>query len=194
MKRMIGIVLTALIVLGCLTSVALAMGNPQYKLDDKTVNVGETFTVDVAISDNPGIISLRYKVVYDETALQLLKVEDKSLLKGFTTPFPTISSPYTLRWADSLATVNNAKNGTVVTLTFKALKEVSATEIRIEHGEARTCTGQKVSFVNGTADVAIKAASAETYHRGDIDRDGDVDVDDVLALLWYVLFPDDYPI
>lgn len=32
------------------------------------------------------------------------------------------------------------------------------------------------------------------FHRGDIDRDGDVDVDDVLALLWYVLFPGDYPI
>ena len=29
---------------------------------------------------------------------------------------------------------------------------------------------------------------------GDMDMDGKVDVDDVLALLWHVLFPDDYPI
>ena len=29
---------------------------------------------------------------------------------------------------------------------------------------------------------------------GDMDGDGQVTVDDVLALLWYVLFPDDYPI
>ena len=30
--------------------------------------------------------------------------------------------------------------------------------------------------------------------KGDVDLDGDVDVDDVLALLWHVLFPTDYPI
>ena len=29
---------------------------------------------------------------------------------------------------------------------------------------------------------------------GDVDLDGNVDVDDVLALLWHVLFPNDYPI
>jgi hypothetical protein len=32
------------------------------------------------------------------------------------------------------------------------------------------------------------------YLPGDVDLDGDVDVDDVLSLLWYVLFPEDYPI
>ena len=34
----------------------------------------------------------------------------------------------------------------------------------------------------------------ETAIAGDIDGNENVDVDDVLSLLWYVLFPDDYPI
>lgn len=194
MKRFVCIILSALLIMSCLSDVGLAAGNPQYKIEDKSVKVGETFTLDVAIANNPGIISLRYKVSYDETALELVGVEDNGLLKGFTTPSPTVSSPYTLRWADSLATVNNTKNGAVVTLKFKALKEIASTTVSIEHSEARNCNGQKVSFVNENAEVTIKTASQETYHRGDIDRDGDVDVDDVLALLWYVLFPDDYPI
>ena len=33
-----------------------------------------------------------------------------------------------------------------------------------------------------------------TYAPGDFDKDGDVDVDDVLTLLWHVLFPEDYPL
>ena len=33
-----------------------------------------------------------------------------------------------------------------------------------------------------------------SYAPGDHDKDGDVDVDDVLTLLWHVLFPDTYPL
>ena len=40
----------------------------------------------------------------------------------------------------------------------------------------------------------VCGAADDNYLPGDMDLDGDVDVDDVLSLLWYVLFPDDYPI
>lgn len=67
-----------------------------------------------------------------------------------------------------------------------------------------TCADCGDSYVDSETDptghiyengVCTACGEAEaTYSRGDIDRDGDVDVDDVLALLWHVLFPEDYPL
>ena len=48
------------------------------------------------------------------------------------------------------------------------------------------------SFENGSC--ILCGAQDMTRIPGDIDENGTVDVDDVLALLWYVLFPEDYPI
>ena len=48
------------------------------------------------------------------------------------------------------------------------------------------------SFENGSC--ILCGAQDTTRVPGDIDGSGTVDVDDVLALLWYVLFPEDYPI
>ena len=48
------------------------------------------------------------------------------------------------------------------------------------------------SFENGSC--ILCGAQDTTRVPGDIDGNGTVDVDDVLALLWYVLFPEDYPI
>ncbi len=48
------------------------------------------------------------------------------------------------------------------------------------------------SYEDGTCSHC--GESEVKYLRGDVDLDGDVDVDDVLALLWHVLFPDEYPI
>lgn len=156
-KKLISFLLALIILVSCIPfQVASAADTPHYTVTDKTVEVGDVFTVDVAIADNPGIISLRFKVVYDVEALELQSVSNSGILNGFTTPAPTITSPYTLRWADSLATTDNTVQGTVATLTFKALQVTSATSVTIEHGEARNSTGKKITFANATANVVVK--------------------------------------
>ncbi len=157
-KRFLSIFLIVMLFISCIPFQGVAaVGTSKYELAGKTVQEGDIFTMDVAIAENPGIISLRFKVVYDEAVLELQSVANSGVLNGFTTPSPTISSPYTLRWADSLATTDNTSNGAVVTLTFKALQTTSATSVTIEHGEARNSLGTKVTFENAQANVKVNA-------------------------------------
>lgn len=129
--------------------------DPAYTISGVTGAAGSTVEVYVSIVNNPGIISLRNSVSYDTSALELIQVEDTGLLNGYTTPSATIASPYTLRWADSLATADNTAQGVVVTLTFKALKAASTCSVSIEHGEARNANGTKVTFAGASATVNV---------------------------------------
>ena len=162
-KKFLCLLLIGMLLINCLPlQGAMAINTPQYTMKSKTVPAGDVFTMDIAITNNPGIISLRFKVVYDTEVLELQSVANSGILNGFTTPAPTITSPYTLRWADSLATTDNTAQGTVVTLTFKALRETDATSITIEHGEARKATGTKVTFANTTANVTVGCSHSNT--------------------------------
>ena len=160
-KILFGLLLVAALLIGLLPVLASAAGTPCYTVQGAAVSVGDTFTVPVAIGNNPGIISMRFAIHYDAAVLELVKVENAGLFAGYTTPAPTISSPYTLRWSDALASANNTAQGTVATLTFKALQHTSATVVSIVHTEARNVAGAKVTFANGTASVAV--ACKHTY-------------------------------
>lgn len=143
---------------------ASAIEGAGYVTDSEAVEIGDTFTVDIAVKNNPGIISLRLNIIYDENALSLKSVSDKGLFKGFTTPAPAVSSPYTLRWADSLATKNNTSDGTFVTLTFKALK-TGVTTVTVEHKEARSCQGRKIDFSDRVTKITVKEATCSHKYK-----------------------------
>lgn len=155
----------------------------KYKISGATATAGSTVEVYVSIENNPGIISLRNQMAYDTTALELIKVEDLKLLSGYTTPSPTIDSPYTLRWADSLATQNNKANGNFVKLTFKIKDDAEAGDygISVSHIESRTATGEKVEFADCSAVITVI-----DYILGDIDGNGEVDDWDAIVLNRYL--------
>ena len=163
-KRVVSFILTAFLLLTLCSTPVFAEPAPTYGLGAKTVTVGDEFTMTVSIANNPGIISLRFTVEYDSEKLQLLEASDAELLKGFTTPSPTISSPFTLRWADNLATTNNTANGNIVALKFKALAVTDATAVSINHAEARNATGKKVTFENVSVNVKVNAKQIACNH------------------------------
>ncbi|MBR4761583.1 MAG: hypothetical protein IK086_03005, partial [Clostridia bacterium] len=84
MKKFIS-VFTAILVMAlfvCPLCVSAA-GNPEFAVDAVTVNAGEEAKVEIAINNNPGIISAKLKVEFD-SALTLKSVKFGDGLGGST--------------------------------------------------------------------------------------------------------------
>lgn len=155
----------------------------KYEMSDVTGSAGSTVEVFVSIENNPGIISLRNNIIYDASVLELISVQDSGLLEGYTVPPETIESPYTLRWADSLATSNNTANGQLVKLTFKIKNEVKVGSYNISVApiEARNVDGAKVEFSGASANVKVTGGIV-----GDTDGDGEISDWDAIVLNRYL--------
>ncbi|NLB81193.1 MAG: copper amine oxidase N-terminal domain-containing protein [Clostridiaceae bacterium] len=128
---------------------------PCFVSTDYTVNSGEEVKVKVEIKNNPGIISLRCYVTFDEDLLQMVSFEDTGLLAG-NTPSQVTVSPLTLKWTDALSMENHVVNGEIGVLTFKAKKFNAKTPIIIEFVESRTFDGEIIPFDNATVNIEIK--------------------------------------
>ena len=89
-------------------------------VDTKAAKAGETVTIDLTLSDNPGIIAALFELEYDKERLRLIKAEDKGLLKGAVFSQTYEKYPYIMLWNSSSAK-NSTSNGALVTLTFKVL-------------------------------------------------------------------------
>lgn len=162
MKKTAAVILALVIALSAMFSLALATfaaNEPSYSVsfNTKEAHQKDTVTMEISIKNNPGLISLRLQVVYDESVLQLTEVKDNGLLNGWTQPAPTVKSPYILRWADSIAPSNNTANGVVAKLTFK-VKDGAAfdkTTVTVEHIESRQFDGTKNTFANASAEFTV---------------------------------------
>ncbi len=85
---------------------------------------GETFTVDIDITSNPGIVSMRLFVEYDTSVLTLVSAEDKGVL-GTSQFSESKDSPFALVWSNGASYENYTVTGTIATLTFKVLETVT---------------------------------------------------------------------
>lgn len=147
----------------------LAANEPAYSVNDVTVETEGSFSLNIAISENPGLISLNLDVEYDESILKLESVENLGLLSGFTNPSPEISSPYTLRWSDSLG-VDNAANGNIAKLNFKVLSTEDAdTCVKIIHNNAFSSNGggKNIAFKNAEANISVRNKHTVTFYGED---------------------------
>ena len=114
--------------------------------DEITTNV---FSVELKIDENPGFISLRAEISYDENVLELINVEDSGLLKIWS-PRDDKSSPYVFGWIDALTTENNVSTGKIAVFRFRVKNgaEPQNTDISIKSLECNSADGIKFIDVN----------------------------------------------
>lgn len=156
MKRTIICLLIVILLVGsCLMAVSAA-GTGSLSATSASGYRGDTVTVAVNMNSNPGLITMKFQVSYSSN-LTLVSVSNAGLLNGWTTPAPTISSPYTLRWADSLATANNTATGKLVTLTFKISENapIGKETVTITFNESRDADGGKNTFSSTSATITV---------------------------------------
>ncbi len=160
MKRVITCILTfALLLSVCLFAVS-AQGTGSLTMTSAEGKQGDTITVDVNLASNPGLITMKFAIGYPDD-LELTAVQNSGLLNGWTTPAPTVQSPYTIRWADSLSTTNNTATGKILTLTFKIKDDATPGEqtISLTFNESRDAVGARNTFENASATVTVKCKS-----------------------------------
>lgn len=88
---------------------------------------GGTVSIPISLKNNPGLVSMSFRVSYDVSAMTLVGVEDGGILGSntFHNPDKTMN-PYELSWGNDTITENITADGTIVTLTFE-VKENAVT-------------------------------------------------------------------
>ncbi|MBQ5399183.1 MAG: hypothetical protein IIU14_07090 [Ruminococcus sp.] len=113
----ISLLLSVLMLCSVVSITAFAAETPEITVSTADASIGEEVELDVALSNNPGIVSATIRIKFDSEKLSLTKVEDAGVL-GTSTHKPEYTSPYTLAWANDTSTKNFTVNGTIAKLTF----------------------------------------------------------------------------
>ena len=162
-KKLMSFLLVTVLMIGCLAIAPVASAasyNIAFSTESKTVNKGDSFTINVNIDSNPGITMLRLYVEYDPSILTLTGAKDNGIMGDYTFD-NTYASPFCMVWANGTSN-NITATGAVATLTFTASGDITtqtvATEIKVYTESKNDILNYDLdtinpTFTNGTVTV-----------------------------------------
>ena len=115
----------------CCSFAAAASEIPTISVSDVSADAGDTVDVEVSLENNPGIVTMRLFVKYDESVLKLTKVTDSGALPG-KMHSSDYRQPYTLYWDNGSSANNFAVNGKIATLTFEIAENAVSNDYKVE--------------------------------------------------------------
>lgn len=96
----------------------------QTQASKTTIKQGETVTIDLMITENPGLVSIQTLAVYDETAFEMISVTDGALFTDFTY-FESATEDKSKAWWTNFGMADNStKTGKLYSVTFKAKDDI----------------------------------------------------------------------
>ena len=177
-------------------SVSAADDSGAIKVTDVSGYAGKTVKVDIVIDENPGMIASVMTVAYDADALTLTKVEDKEKLGENNHSDNLSSEEYYISWFNPLSREDYTYEGNVISLSFEIAEDAEVGEypVTLTVKEAYNTELSEVSFVETAGTIRVVEKPSSDYIAGDINMDGEVDIEDALLLFRHSLNEDLYPV
>ena len=152
-----------------------------------SVMQNENFDIEIVLQDCPEIKSIYlYDLAYDA---DLITINDQEwLLENALASDVDGAEPY------YVLNTSNIEYIDANTSVFRI--NCTAASIEDEFDKAKLAYTIQINTADGN--VLLESVPAvvtiRSYQRGDIDRDGDVDIDDAIYLVRHIFLPDRYPI
>lgn len=166
MKKIFTFLTTIILICGVCIVPASAAGSGKIALSSANGKQGDNVTLNVTMSNNPGLVTMSIKVEYDTNILQLISVADTKLLVGSQLN-TNYGSPYKITWADGSATVNNNKTGAIANFTFKIKDnaKVGSTNVKLSFIDSYDTDYSENNFsaTSGKIEVGCKSHTFGAY-------------------------------
>lgn len=154
MKKLLSAAFALVLLLACLSMSASAAGQGAMTVSSAIGRPGDSVTLSIAITENPGTSTFQARVNFDPAVLQLTNV-DKTTALGSTAPSP-LNNPCTMTWADT-GTAANTYTGVIATLTFRILDGAMPgnTNVTVSFVSSYDLNTQKNTFNSPAATVTV---------------------------------------
>ncbi len=136
-----------------------------------TAYFNETFTVDILLDRNNGLVFLSLDVLFDADAFELVDVSNGAIIENF-------ASGAHLVWASA---ENVTKTGVLATLTFKVKSDAAADSYSIS-----LACNEAWNASDLAATIAIASGDIKVMMYGDVNGDSKIDGKDSTRLLQYL--------